>query len=376
MLNPWDLDNIADGDAQNFANVESLIWSHMMDVLAAEQKQQPDDAKPSEWQQAMLDHANEVRQFAEQVTGKPQKDAMLTLQTKLGPMTYNNMKQAEAWLKAHTHNPVDDIKDSKQIAQIVEAGQVKGEKYINLARRNMSDNALTQFDKIVSTASLNMRNGMTNKEALSQAGKQWADQGVPALIDKAGRHWSPDVYVRTVIESAVNQTTNDTELTRYKQYGSLVRVDSHAGCRPSHLQFQDHIYSLTGDTEKYPDFESTTGYGTITGIGGINCRHHTLPYIEGEGYMKVPQMSADDNATLYANKQAQRRLESNVRKAKRQLEAAEKLGDPADIANAKQLVTRRQTAVREFVNDKGLTRRYYREKINVIKGSKFALSMA
>lgn len=237
----------------------------------------------------------------------------------------------------------------------------------------MSDNALTQFDKIVSTASLNMRNGTTNQKALSQAAKQWADQGVPALIDKAGRHWSPDVYVRTVIESAVNQTTNDTELARYKQYGSLVRVDSHAGCRPAHLQFQDHIYSLTGDTEKYPDFESTTGYGTITGIGGINCRHHTLPYVEGEGYMKVPQMSDDDNAALYANKQTQRRLESNVRKAKRQLEAAEKLGDPADIANAKQLITRHQTAVREFVKDKGLTRRYYREKINVIKGSKWLL---
>lgn len=373
MLNPWDLDNIADGDAQNFANVESLIWSHITDVLAAEQKQQPDDAKPSKWQQAMLDHANEVRQFAEQVTGKPQKDAMLTLQTKLGPMTYNNMKQAEAWLKAHTHKPVANIKDSKQVAKIVEAGQVKGEKYINLARRNMSDNALTQFDKIVSTASLDMRNGTTSQKALSKAAKQWADQGVPALIDKAGRHWSPDVYIRTVIESSVNQTTNDTELARYKQYGSLVRVSSHAGCRPAHLRFQDQIYSLTGDTEKYPDFESTTGYGTITGIGGINCRHHTLPYVEGEGYMKVPQMSDDDNATLYANKQTQRRLESNVRKAKRQLEASEKLGDHADIANAKQLVTRRQTAVREFVKDKGLTRRYYREKINVTKGSKWLL---
>lgn len=362
MLNPWDLDKVAAKDSQNFADVEGLIWQHIVNVLEQEQQNQPDSTPPSQWQQAMLDHADDIRKYAKEVTGNPQKQAVLTLQTMLGPMSYDNMKHAEDWLRAHTHKPIANIQDSKQIAKRIEAGKQDGEKYLTIARNNMSDNAYTQFSKIVNTASMDMRNGETSAKALNKAAKQWADQGIPALVDKAGRHWSPDVYVRTVVEAAVNNTTNDVELARYKQYGALVKVSSHAGCRPSHLRFQDHVYSLTGDTEKYPDFESTTGYGTATGVGGIHCRHHALPYVEGEGYMKVPQMNADENAAMYANKQTQRHLESNVRKAKRQQVAAEKLGEPADVENAKYLVARRQKAVRDFTREHGLTRRYDRER--------------
>ncbi|MGV0167167.1 phage minor capsid protein [Furfurilactobacillus sp. WILCCON 0119] len=365
MLDPWDLDKVAAKDSQNFADVEGLIWQHIANVLAEEQQNQADDTPPSKWQQEMLNHADDIRRYAKQVTGKPQEDAVLTLMTTLGPMSYNNVKRAEDWLRTHSHKPVAHIGDTATVAAEVAKGQKDGEKYLTIARNNMSENAYTQFNKIVTTAASDMRTGTTSTKALSKAAKQWADQGIPALIDKAGRHWSPDVYIRTVIEASVNNTTNAVELARYKQYGALVKISSHAGCRPSHLRFQDHIYSLTGDTDKYPDFESTTGYGTATGIGGIHCRHHTLPYIEGEGYMKVPQMDADENAAMYANKQTQRRLESSVRKAKRQQVAAEKLGEPADIQNAKHLVSRRQKAVREFTKDHKLTRRYDRERVLV-----------
>ncbi|GKT04513.1 phage minor capsid protein [Furfurilactobacillus entadae] len=365
MLDPWDLDKVAAKDSQNFADVEGLIWQHIANVLAEEQQNQADDTPPSKWQQEMLNHADDIRKYAKQVTGKPQEDAVLTLMTTLGPMSYNNVKRAEEWLVTHSHKPVAHIGDTATIAAEVAKGQKDGEKYLTIARNNMSENAYTQFNKIVTTAASDMRTGTTSIKALSKAAKQWADQGIPALIDKAGRHWSPDVYIRTVIEASVNNTTNAVELARYKQYGALVKISSHAGCRPSHLRFQDHIYSLTGDTDKYPDFESATGYGTATGIGGIHCRHHTLPYIEGEGYMKVPQMDADKNAAMYANKQTQRRLESNVRKAKRQQVAAEKLGDPADVDNAKCLVKRRQKAVREFTNEHKLTRRYDRESFTI-----------
>ena len=31
----------------------------------------------------------------------------------------------------------------------------------------------------------------------------------------------------------------------------------------------------------YPDFEQACGYGSVTGIGGANCRHSFWPFIEG-----------------------------------------------------------------------------------------------
>ena len=32
---------------------------------------------------------------------------------------------------------------------------------------------------------------------------------------------------------------------------------------------------------EYPDFVEKCGYGSVTGIGGANCRHSFWPFIEG-----------------------------------------------------------------------------------------------
>lgn len=104
------------------------------------------------------------------------------------------------------------------------------------------------------------------------------------------------------------------------------------------MRFQDHVYSLNDDTSDYPDFEPATGHGTITGIGGINCRHYTIPYVPGYGTMPVPQQSNTENAKQYQLEQTQRRLEREVRKAKRRLAITDKFGDDYDVSVAKQAV--------------------------------------
>ncbi|ATI71905.1 hypothetical protein B0667_10735 [Lactiplantibacillus plantarum] len=360
MLKPWDLSGYSDEDANNYANVEDLIWSFIISLIGNEASKH-DDAD-NEWINELLNHADDVRQYAAKITVSPTQHASKQLHTRLSTISQDNVKQAEKWLKKVTGKQVDSIKDSQQLKQVVDDQLTETDNYLNLARRNMSANAYQMFRGIVGDAKRSIDSGTTAIKAISKASEQWAEQGVPALVDKAGRKWSPDVYVRTVINSSINSATNDTELLRYRQYGSLVKVSSHIGCRPSHLQYQDHVYSLNGNTDKYPDFESTTGYGTITGIGGINCRHYTIPYIEGYGSMPVPQQSDDGNAARYQLEQTQRRLEREVRKAKRKLITAKKLGDQSDITAAQELVSRRQSVTRQFVNKHGLVRQYNREK--------------
>nr|DAF82790.1 MAG TPA: minor capsid protein [Caudoviricetes sp.] len=360
MLKPWDLSDYSDDDASNYASVEELIWSYIINLIGNEASKHDDT--DNEWVNELLNHADDVRQYAARITVSPTKHASKQLHTKLGTISQGNIKQAEKWLREATGKQVNSIKDSQHFKQIVENQLTETDNYLNLARRNMSTNAYRTFKGIVGDARQSINNGTVPSKAISKASEQWAEQGVPALVDKAGRKWSPDVYVRTVVNSSINSATNDTELLRYRQYGSLVKVSSHIGCRPSHLQYQDHVYSLNGNTDKYPDFESTTGYGTITGIGGINCRHYTIPYIEGYGSMPVPQQSDDDNAARYQLEQTQRRLEREVRKAKRKLIAAKKLGDQSDITAAQELVSRRQSVTRQFVNKHGLVRQYNREK--------------
>ena len=360
MLKPWDLSDYSDEDASNYASVEDLIWSYIINLIGNEVSKHDDT--DNEWVNELLNHADDVRQYAAKITVSPTQHASKQLHTRLSTISQDNVNQAEKWLKEATGKQMDSIKDSQYFKHIIDDQLTETDNYLNLARRNMSTNAYRTFRGIVGDAKRSIDSGTTVIKAIAKASEQWAEQGVPALVDKAGRKWSPDVYVRTVVNSSINSATNDTELLRYRQYGSLVKVSSHMGCRPSHLQYQDHVYSLDGNTDKYPDFESTTGYGTITGIGGINCRHYTIPYIEGHGSMPVPQQSDDDNAVSYQLEQTQRRLEREVRKAKRKLIAAKKLGDQSDITAAQELVSRRQSVTRQFVNKYGLVRQYNREK--------------
>ena len=106
------------------------------------------------------------------------------------------------------------------------------------------------------------------------------------------------------------------QLARMDEMGvDLVIVSSHLGARPDHQLWQGKVYSRTGN--KYPDFVQSTGYGTVTGLCGANCRHNFSPYIEG---MHNPYEHYDDEENLkrYELEQRQRTLERRIRETKRQ----------------------------------------------------------
>lgn len=61
----------------------------------------------------------------------------------------------------------------------------------------------------------------------------------------------------------------------------LVEVSEHMDARPEHAQWQGQIYSLSGKHPQYPDFKSSTDYGSGDGLCGWNCRHTFWPYFDG-----------------------------------------------------------------------------------------------
>ena len=97
----------------------------------------------------------------------------------------------------------------------------------------------------------------------------------------------------------------------------LVITSAHLGARPSHQLWQGQVFSRSGGG-KYPDFITETGYGTITGLCGINCRHSFGPYFEG---MDNPYEKFDtvENLNQYKKEQRQRTLERRIRDTKREV---------------------------------------------------------
>lgn len=70
--------------------------------------------------------------------------------------------------------------------------------------------------------------------------------------------------------------------------------------------------------EKYEDFETVTGYGTIEGLTGVNCRHTFAPFYKG---MKnnQKQYDSEENKKAYDLSQRKRAMERNIRNTKKQM---------------------------------------------------------
>lgn len=259
---------------------------------------------------------------------------------------------------------VDLLPQSKPNLPAVISGYYEQSKDgVNLINQTM----LQQFDAVYTdilnkTTSDVMTGLLTPKKALDKAMFQWADKGIPALVDKSGKKWSADTYVRLVTRSAVNNTYNKVEELKMDEYGiDYVVVSSHQGAREKCFPYQGKIYSRYGKGKKYASLD-TTSYGDPGGLLGCNCRHKLFPYIPGYSNNNFEQFAKKENDKVYELTQKQRSYERNVRHAKRKLSIAESSGDKAAINKASKEVRNRQKVVREFTKSNDLTRQYNREK--------------
>ncbi|PFZ08443.1 minor capsid protein [Bacillus pseudomycoides] len=204
---------------------------------------------------------------------------------------------------------------------------------------------------------------ITAQQALRQTVSEWAQRGIPALIDKAGKRWSTEAYVNMVARSTSNNVANEMQMERAEEYNvDLIETSSHNGARPGCSPYQGRIYSRSGKSTKYPPFSSTS-YGEPSGILGINCRHLTYPFIEGLSTKRYEPYDAAENSRVYKESQQQRHLERQIRKAKKEVKVMEALGDAEGVKEAKNKVSQRQANMREFINQTKRKRQYNRENI-------------
>lgn len=119
------------------------------------------------------------------------------------------------------------------------------------------------------------------------------------------------------VRTGISQASAHIQEARMDEFEvDLVLVSSHLGARPEHAAWQGKIYSRSGATEEYPDFVASTGYGSVTGLCGANCRHSFGPWFEG---MENPfeQYDSEENLKQYELEQRQRTLERRIRDTKR-----------------------------------------------------------
>lgn len=140
------------------------------------------------------------------------------------------------------------------------------------------------------------------------------DEGVVVKYP-SGRKDTVETATLRAVRTGVAQMSAHIQIARMDEMEcDLVVVSSHLGARPDHQKWQGKVYSRTGNG--YPDFVESTGYGTVKGLCGANCRHNFSPYFEG---MSNPfeYYDNEENRKRYELEQRQRVLERRIRDTKR-----------------------------------------------------------
>ena len=181
-----------------------------------------------------------------------------------------------------------------------------------------------------------------------------------------------DVVVRRAVRTGVNQTAAEISLSNAEELKTdLVEVTAHDGARPTHAEWQGKVYSISGNNKNYKKLSEATGYGSVTGLCGANCRHSFHPFIEGSDRMYTDKELKAMNEpvyeyngqsmTEYEATQRQRYIERQLRRWKREKAGMEAAGLPAERAISK--IKQWRNTQEDFLQQTGLKRQYGREEI-------------
>jgi hypothetical protein len=204
--------------------------------------------------------------------------------------------------------------------------------------------------------------GVSGRTAIAEACTEWSKQGLTALVDSAGREWTPEAYAQMVIRTNGTMCATETQFSRMEELGEdLVEISSHLGARPKCEPYQGKIYSLSGTSKNYPAL-STTSYGVLDGLFGCNCRHTMYPYFPGTEKTYQPQ-DKKENAESYKLSQQQRSIERDIRQSGRNYDLMKKTKDPKMIELAYKDLQDKESAMKSFIAETGRTRRYEREEV-------------
>lgn len=213
--------------------------------------------------------------------------------------------------------------------------------------------------------------------AIRQAVISIADKGL-STINYLGKEEKLDVAVRRAVLTGVNQAAMKMQWERAEEMNcDLVETSAHIGARNkgtgpmNHESWQGRVFSRSGKNDKYPDFVSTTGYGTGEGLGGWNCRHNWYPFFEGISRRNYSDQQLTEMAdkkvsyngkelSVYEGTQIQRGIERKIRYWKRQKSALEAAG--LDTTEELNKIKHYQAVMRDFTKQTGLDRQYEREQ--------------
>lgn len=222
----------------------------------------------------------------------------------------------------------------------------------NLARTTAAD-MNKQFMKSCDAAWWKATHGVDRNTAIREAISEVSKYGTH-VVYKGGRKMTVEAATRMCVLTGLNQANAEITLSHCADIGmKTVIVSSHIGARytdhdepANHQSWQGKVYSLSDKLlkdfgyeekkknvfgkikeffqkfrkqEKFEDFEVVTGYGTIEGLCGVNCRHTFHPFDPKHNSNPYKDYDNEENKKKYDLYQKQRAMERRIRDTKKRM---------------------------------------------------------
>lgn len=287
-----------------------------------------------------LQHKQEVKQIIEDTVKEAKKNGD-KLVAEAGEMSWND--DLSMWEAAG-----QDLSKPNNLAQIVEAFKKQTNQELRNLTKTMGfkgttlENISTVFQKELDQAVVKVASGsFSYDQAVKDCIRTLSKSGLRTIDYASGRTYQLDTASRMCIRTCVSQLSGKiTKANIEKTDVKLVITSQHIGARPEHVVWENQVFSYDGKSKKYPDFVSSTGYGSVEGLKGANCTHEFYPFWEGISEIPEDKVEPDPvevdgtTYTYYEATQKQRQMERSIRADKRERDALATIGeDTTEIQN-------------------------------------------
>lgn len=136
----------------------------------------------------------------------------------------------------------------------VEAMQLAVEQKLDDALQQVGRSAQDVFRRVgLEQVGTGIAGGLSRKETSQAIVKELTEEGVGAFIDRSGKTWKLDTYARMVARTTQREAMSLGTLDRLAQLGiDLVHVSDHNTECEICKEFEDKVYSISGNSDKYP----------------------------------------------------------------------------------------------------------------------------
>ncbi|MFE5395774.1 phage minor capsid protein [Streptomyces sp. NPDC056568] len=311
------------------------------------------------WVEAKLAAVQQVRRAAQAVVDELGKATTLDVFDAVAEAYNVGHRSAVAELGALSDEARALVDERTPNAQAVDRLAQEAVDVVTATHRSILRAVVDGFRAVIaSVAATPLLGTGTRRQATQDAMRAFADRGIQAFVDKAGRRWSLPSYAEMAVRTATARAATEAHMRTLETAGvELVVVSDAPRECPLCAPWEGRVLTISGPAgARTVEVEHATEDGRMVpvrvagsldeararGLQHPNCRHSVSLY--SPGLTRIEQATSDPDG--YAAGQRQREIERTIRKWKRREAAAV---DPVGQRVARAKVRQWQTAMRDHL---------------------------